>query len=122
MRLLLDENLSPIIARLLTDAGIEAVHVRDLGMRTASDAEILVRARNEGLVVVSQDSDFTNLLAAQAATRPSLILLRIPQAVTAADIASLLAANLDALRVHLEAGAVASVGHERIRVRRLPLR
>ena len=62
MRLLLDENLSPIIARLLTDAGIEAVHVRDLGMRTASDAEILVRARNEGLVVVSQDSDFTNLL------------------------------------------------------------
>ncbi|AXE39515.1 DUF5615 family PIN-like protein [Acidipropionibacterium virtanenii] len=122
MKLLLDQNLSPTICVHLTEAGIESVHVRQIGLRDAPDEAILDHARREGLVVVSQDSDFTNLLAYQAASKPSLILLRIPDAVTAAEVAAVLIGNLSAMATLLEDGAIASLTQDRIRVRRLPLR
>lgn len=122
MRLLLDQNLSPLICERLAGAGIEAVHVRDVGMRQASDDTIVAYARSEGLVIVSQDSDFANLLVFAATALPSLVLLRIPQAVTASDITALLVANLDTVSDQLAEGAIVSLGLERIRIRRLPLR
>jgi predicted nuclease of predicted toxin-antitoxin system len=36
-----DANLSPRIARLLQAAGHDAVHVRDIGLRDASDDRII---------------------------------------------------------------------------------
>lgn len=122
MKLLLDQNLSPVVGDRLSQAGVESAHVRDLGLHEASDEAILEYARKADLVVVSQDSDFTNLLAHQAASSPSVILLRMPNAVTASDIAAVLIANLGVLTEHLEAGAIASLNEQRIRVRRLPLR
>lgn len=122
MRLLLDQNLSPGISVHLAALGFESVHVRDVGLQNASDEAILEYARRDGLVVVSQDSDFTNLLAYQKASQPSLILLRIPNAVAAADIAAILAANMEAVLEYLVAGAIVSLNPDRIRVRRLPLR
>ncbi|WP_353057945.1 DUF5615 family PIN-like protein [Propionimicrobium sp. PCR01-08-3] len=121
MKLLLDQNLSPSICDYLAGFGIQSLHVRDVGLRDASDEEILGYARREELVVVSQDSDFTNLLVWQNTSRPSLILLRLPNAVAAADIAEVLAANLGAISDHLRSGAIVSLNSERIRVRRLPL-
>ncbi len=122
MKLLLDQNLSPNVGDRLSQAGVESVHVRDIDLHDASDEAILGYARQEGLVVVSQDSDFANLLAHQAVSSPSVILLRIPNAVTASEVAAVLLANLDVITEHLEAGAIVSLNRERIRVRRLPLR
>jgi len=40
MKLLFDQNLSPRLLRLLADLYPDSTHVRDVGLRDASDAEI----------------------------------------------------------------------------------
>ena len=57
MRLLLDQNLS-LLAEELVARGHDAVHVRSLGMGTASDLMIMDLASTEARVVVSADTDF----------------------------------------------------------------
>ena len=42
--------------------GLDAIAVRDLGLRDAEDPVIFERARSVGAVVVSKDSDFVDLV------------------------------------------------------------
>lgn len=121
MKFLLDANLSPVIATYLEHAGHEAVHVRDIGLRDETDEVILEHAGDEGYVVISQDSDFTNLLAYRGVDRPSLVVLRGVQVVSAEEIAHLVLANLPQVAIALEAGAVVTLLRDRVRVRRLPI-
>ena len=65
MKFLLDSNLSHRVAQLLRDAGIEAVHVRDHDLQHAADSMIFEFARQHGFVLVSEDTDFGELLARQ---------------------------------------------------------
>ena len=53
-RFLIDENLSPLLARHLRTAhGFDAVHVQELGLRGASDADVLARAiAEDGIIAV----------------------------------------------------------------------
>lgn len=50
-----------------------------------------------------------------------MILLRNVQEVSAADIADLIGANIEQIRVALEEGAVVSMIRDRLRIRRLPI-
>ena len=122
MKFLLDQNLSPEIT-IVTDSGekCSTIHVRDVGLSKAGDDEILDHARLNGFVVVSQDSDFTNLLYRGRATHPSLILLRDVQEVTAAEIGMLISANLGVVADDLVHGAIVSIMGDRLRVRLLPI-
>ncbi len=90
-------------------------------MRDAPDEDILEYARANGFVLISQDSDFTNLLFRTKSDRPSLILLREVQEVAANDIAGLVLVNLAQIQQALETGAVVSVVGDRIRIRALPI-
>ena len=58
MRFLFDQNLSPRLCELLADAYPGSVHVRDVGLRDASDQAIWSYAGEHGFVIVSKDSDF----------------------------------------------------------------
>jgi len=58
MKLLFDQNVSPRLARLLADIYPDSVHVREVGLRDADDAEIWEYARLNGFTIVSKDSDF----------------------------------------------------------------
>ena len=58
MKLLFDQNLSPRLPRLLADIYPKSVHIRDIGLRDAIDAEIWEYAKSNGFAIVSKDSDF----------------------------------------------------------------
>lgn len=63
MKLWLDAQLPPKLAAwLAADFALEAVAVRDLGLRDAPDRLIFQRARAAGAVIVSKDYDFVSLL------------------------------------------------------------
>ncbi len=53
MRFLVDNALSPRVSNRLSDAGHDAVHVRDYGMQAASDAAIFERAADEDRIVLA---------------------------------------------------------------------
>ena len=58
MKLLFDQNLSPRLSHLLADIYAGSVHVREIGLRDASDIIIWEHAKENGFAIVSKDSDF----------------------------------------------------------------
>lgn len=120
MKLLIDESLQHDLARILTDAGHDAVHVADLGLRGTTDDEVLSRAAADGRIVVSADTDFGTLLALSGAPGPSVVLLRRAGR-RAADRARTLLAVLVLVDEQLSRGAVVTVEQTRLRIRELPI-
>jgi len=121
MKFLLDSNLSHRVAQLLRDAGIDATHVRDKGLQHATDLTILMFARQHSFVLVSEDTDFGELLAQQRTAAPSFVLLRTYEPMTPDEQAAILLANIPRLLDDLDQGAIVVIERSRLRVRRLPV-
>jgi predicted nuclease of predicted toxin-antitoxin system len=77
MKLLLDQGLPRSTPAWLSQAGIDAIHVAEIGLATATNANILQKAKTQGRVVVTLDADFHTLLALTQATSPSVIRIRL---------------------------------------------
>lgn len=121
MRFLIDNALSPRLARELLAAGHDALHVRDLGLQSASDAVLFELAARENRTLVSEDTDFGTLLALREAEGPSVVLFRHMLDRGAANLSRLLLANLSAVEADLAAGAIVVFDATRVRIRRLPI-
>jgi len=64
MRILIDAQLSPRIAKWIIDnLDLEAVAIRELALRDSEDIEIFNFARNEDAIVLTKDRDFLELLS-----------------------------------------------------------
>jgi predicted nuclease of predicted toxin-antitoxin system len=63
VKLLIDESLQHELARILTKADHDAVHVTDLDLRGAVDDDVLAAAVDTDRIVVTADTDFGTLLA-----------------------------------------------------------
>jgi predicted nuclease of predicted toxin-antitoxin system len=61
VKLLFDHNLSPRLVRSLADIYPDSNHVYPLRLDQVSDREIWEYARREGFLVVTKDSDFSDL-------------------------------------------------------------
>ncbi len=120
MKLLLDQGLPLGASALLRNAGIETIHVGEIGMSDAEDTEIIQRARNEGRIIVTVDADFHTLLAFEQANSPSVIRIRIER-LRALALTELLLRVIDECAPQLRQGAAVTVEPKRIRVRSLPL-
>jgi predicted nuclease of predicted toxin-antitoxin system len=121
VRLLIDNALSPEVARGLQGAGYDAVHVRELGAQEAADADLFELAASEGFVIVSTDTDFGTILALRHAASPSVVLLRHGAPRRPPAQVALLAQVLPRLAEELVRGCIVVIDERRIRVRLLPI-
>lgn len=63
MKIWLDAQLSPALASWISATfGVDAIPVRDLGLRDAEDVEIFEAAREAHAVVMTKGRDFVDLL------------------------------------------------------------
>lgn len=58
MKLLFDQNVSPFLCSALADLFPSSIHVREVGLREATDAVIWDYAAQEGFAIVTKDSDY----------------------------------------------------------------
>ena len=76
MKLWLDAQLSPEMAIWVTQHfGIETIAIRDVGLRSAEDRKIFNAAKQADIVLITKDSDFSELLQRLGAP-PRVIWLR----------------------------------------------
>lgn len=108
LRLLFDQNLSDRLIKSLADLFTGSVHVKEAGLASASDRAVWDFARQNGLAIISKDSDFHQMSFLYGAP-PKTIWLRLGNASTqeieyliraqAAEILRFLAADEGALLV-----------------------
>lgn len=121
IKLLADMNISPATVSNLQIQGWDIIRVVEILPATASDLEILEFARGEERVIISQDLDFSMLLAVGGYSKPSLITLRLsftdPEAVTQKILSCL--PQIDEI---LTQGAAVTIEDNNIRIRKLPIK
>jgi len=120
MKFLVDNALSPLIAKGLREAGFEAVHVRDIGMQSASDQIIFEYAKEANLTIVTADTDFSTLLALWRYSRPSVIIFRTSDKHPKTQLALLLNQTSE-ITDALSEGSIVVFEDTRIRIRPLPI-
>jgi predicted nuclease of predicted toxin-antitoxin system len=102
VKILIDAQLPPGLKLTLVEAGHEAHHVVDVGLRDADDSQVWEYAVREGIVILTKDEDF-------AARRlrephgPSIVWLRVGNCSRAALI-RWLTPLLASIEVLVEAG------------------
>jgi len=121
LRFLADMNLSPLTVVAWQQEGWDIVRVSALLPATAADVEILALARRQNRVVITQDLDFSALLALGGHTEPSLITLRLSKTDPAYVTESLRQILPPAVQA-LKEGSAITVGDRSLRIRRLPIR
>lgn len=120
MRLVADLHISPRTVDFLRQLGHDVVRVAEVLSPKASDEEIVAYAVAEGRVVLTQDLDFSALIALGRLSGPSLISLRLTSS-QIEYVNAVLKRTLPLLEEEVQAGVLVSVEDHRIRRRRLPL-
>lgn len=120
MKLLLDMNLSPAWTPILVSAGFEAAHWSAVGAATAADADIMAWVRVNGFTLITNDLDFSAILAATRAEGPSVLQVR-GQDLSPGALGPTLLALLHSHSRILDAGAILTLDLRSARVRFLSL-
>jgi len=120
MRLLVDMNLPPSLARFLSQNGFECFHWSEIGAGDESDAAVFSWAASHEAAVVTHDMGFSAMLAATRGRGPSVVQVRVQDVLSEQFRRALLHA-LHSFKEQMEAGAIVVVEPARSRVRLLPL-
>jgi len=121
VKVLVDMNLSPRWVQTLGIAGIEASHWSTVGIANAPDTEIMAYASAFGYVVLTQDLDFSAILASTADRKPSVVQIRSAE-VSPDAIGRQVVTALLQVAGELDAGALLTIDPNKSRFRLLPLR
>jgi predicted nuclease of predicted toxin-antitoxin system len=117
---LADLNISPISIARLRQAGWDVVRSSELLPANASDEEILALARHEGRTIITQDLDFSALLALRGLDRPSLITLRLANS-EPQEVERKLLESWILLNQVLTLPCAVTIDDRGVRVRKLPI-
>ena len=118
--LLADVHISPLTVVALKSQGYDIVRTTDLLPATATDMEILELARLQGKIVLTQDLDFSMLVALNNYGLPSLITLRLSSAKPDVVTQKLLDV-LPTVEAELVEGAAITISDDSVRIRKLPI-
>jgi predicted nuclease of predicted toxin-antitoxin system len=78
IRFITDEDVPRSTARVLRDAGFDALDVRDVGLRGKSDQEVFEYAQSEKRLLITCDLGFSNILNFPPAKNHGILVARIP--------------------------------------------
>ncbi|MFB2879729.1 DUF5615 family PIN-like protein [Floridanema aerugineum] len=121
LRFIADVHISPLTVSSLQQQGYDILRSTDLLPATATDREILELARIEGRIVITQDLDFSMLVALGNYNQPSLITLRLTSAKLDVVTQRLLEI-IPQLEEELREGSAVTVDDNSVRIRKLPIR
>jgi predicted nuclease of predicted toxin-antitoxin system len=76
-RFLVDADLPRMTSIVLTEVGVPAIDVRDIGLRHADDAVIAAYARTNGLPILTADMDFADIRNYPPDQHHGIVVLRI---------------------------------------------
>lgn len=120
MKLIADVNISPITVKILKEKGYDIIRVTEVLSPSASDNEIIRLAIKEDAVIVTQDLDFSAIIAKSGLRKPSVISIRTSDA-RPDFIAKLLLTLIPLIKNELHEGAIISVNEREYRVRKIPV-
>lgn len=121
LRLLADVHISPLTVATLNSQGYNTLRITEILPATATDAEILEFARAQGRIVLTQDLDFSMLVALSSVRLPSLITLRLSSA-KPRTVTQRMLEILPSVEAELIAGAAVTISDDSVRIRPLPIR
>lgn len=117
MKLLADLNIAPRTVSFLRGKGYDVTRVSDAN---GADSRIVELARQQGRAVLTQDLDFSAIVALSGETDPSVISLRLGSS-RVDDVNTRLAVVLPVIAHDVSAGAIVTVEDGRVRSRLLPI-
>lgn len=117
MRLLADLNIAPRTVEFLRSLGHDVVRASS---PTVSDAQLVELARREQRSILTQDLDFSALVALSGGAGPSVVSLRLSSS-RVERVNARLKDVIPGLERELLAGAIVTVEDRRIRSRALPI-
>ena len=120
LRFLVDMNLPSKTVPNLQQQGWDILRVSQVLPMDAEDSEILEFARQQNRVIITQDLDFSSLLALGGYEKPSLITFRLPMP-DSETIARKLLDIVPRIEERLAEGCAVTIDTRRVRVRRLPI-
>lgn len=119
MKLLLDMNIAPRWAEYLRTAGVQAIHWSSIGPGNTPDADIMEYARAENFIILTQDLDFTTLLAFMREKKPSVVQVRAGDT-SPETIGACVVCAIRQVEKELNEGALLTIDTNRARLRILP--
>ena len=120
MRILADVHISPRTVEFLRQLGHDVVRVGDVLTVKASDEEIVAEAARENRVVLTQDLDFSAIVALSGLGEPSVMSLRLASS-RIERVNEVLERELPGIVTVLQEGALVTIEDERVRIRTIPI-
>ena len=120
LKFIADIHISPLTVKALQNKGYDIVRITDKLPATASDKEIIQLAHQEKAVIITQDLDFSAIIAQSGLNGPSVVSLRVANA-KPDIIARLLITVLPLIETELAVGAIISIDEREYRVKKLPV-
>ncbi len=118
MKFFVDAPISFKVVEFLRDLGHEAFHAIELGMEQASDDDIAEYGAREGMVILTTDLGFSDLLVHRGEVSPGVMIIRLRYP-TREKVIERLHQTLTSIPKEEFLGAITIIEENRVRVRRL---
>jgi len=117
LKFLLDADMPISSAKVIRSLGYDVVDVRDIGMRAATDQEIIHYALKNKRIIVTKDTDFGEII--RHPSHPGAIIFRLSYTYTSKELNKTLADFLNSVDDSKLANAIINVELGRYRRRGL---